>query len=32
LTPLGAIEAAFYAREAKGGAASARLLFDLEEK
>jgi hypothetical protein len=32
LTPLGSIEAAFYAREARGGAASARLLFDLEEK
>jgi hypothetical protein len=32
LTPLGSIEATFYAREAKGGAASARLLFDLQEK
>lgn len=32
LTPLGSIEATFYAREAKGGAAAARLLFDLEEK
>ena len=32
LTPLGAIDAAFYAREARGGAASARLLFNLEEK
>lgn len=32
LTPLGSIEASFYAREARGGAAAARLLFNLEEK
>jgi len=32
LTPLGSIEASFYSREARGGAASARLLFNLEEK
>jgi hypothetical protein len=31
LTPLGSIEAAFYAREAKGGAASARLLLNIKE-
>jgi hypothetical protein len=32
LTPLGAIGAMFYAREARGGAAAARLRFNLKEK
>ena len=31
LTPLGAIDAAFYAREEAGGAKAARLLFNLKE-
>jgi hypothetical protein len=31
LTPLGAIEASFYAREERGGAAAARLLFNAKE-
>jgi hypothetical protein len=31
LTPLGSIEAAFYAREEAGGAKAARLLFNLKE-
>ena len=31
LTPLGSIEASFYAREERGGAAAARLLFNLKE-
>jgi len=31
LTPLGAIDASFYAREERGGAAAARLLFDIQE-
>jgi len=32
LTPLGSIEASFYAREARGGTGATRLLFNLEEK
>jgi hypothetical protein len=32
LTPLGAINASFYAREDRGGRAAARLLLDVEEK
>jgi len=32
LTPLGAIDASFYAREESGGASAARLLFNLKEK
>jgi len=32
LTPLGPLEASFYAREARGGTAAARLLFNLEEE
>jgi hypothetical protein len=31
LTPLGSIEAAFYAREERGGAAAARLRFNIKE-
>jgi hypothetical protein len=31
LTPLGSIDASFYAREERGGAAAARLLFNLRE-
>lgn len=31
LTPLGAIEASFYAREERGGSRAARLLFNLQE-
>ncbi len=31
LTPLGAIEASFYAREERAGAVAARLLFDIKE-
>ena len=31
LTPLGSIDASFYAREDRGGRAAARLLFDLQE-
>jgi hypothetical protein len=31
LTPLGSIDAAFYAREERGGAMAARLLFNLQE-
>lgn len=31
LTPLGAVNASFYAREDRGGRAAARLLFNLEE-
>jgi hypothetical protein len=32
LTPLGSIEASFYAREARGGREAARLLFSLKDK
>ncbi|MGZ5439280.1 MAG: hypothetical protein ACXWFJ_05480 [Candidatus Aminicenantales bacterium] len=32
LTPLGSIDASFYAREGRGGAAAARLLFNLKER
>jgi hypothetical protein len=31
LTPLGAINASFYARDGRGGEAAARLRFDLKE-
>ena len=32
LTPLGSIDASFYAREDRGGAAAAGLLFNLKER